>query len=99
PKHRFEIAGDRNLFYRIAQLTVFDPQAGRAPGVVARYHVNTEAHHLGYIKARFDGADDIVWSIFARCEVKIRWRNSRRFADGSRGIAGGRQAQFFAAIS
>ena len=31
-KHLLEISGDRHLFYRIARLSVFNPEAGRAAG-------------------------------------------------------------------
>src|ERR1039458_8716839 len=57
--HVFQVAGDGDLFDRVGELAVLDPEAGGALGVVAGDEVDAEAHGLGDVEAVLHIADDL----------------------------------------
>src|ERR1035437_4202761 len=56
--HVLQVAGDGDLFDGIGEFAVFDPEAGRALGVVAGDEVDAEAHSFRDVEALGDAGDD-----------------------------------------
>ena len=59
-QHVLEIAGDGDLFNRVSQFAVFNPQAAGAAGEVAGHQVHAKAEKLGYVQATLYVGDDLL---------------------------------------
>src|SRR5919109_4290644 len=66
--HLLEIARDGDLFDRIAQFAVFDPDAGGAAGIVSGDEVDAETTEFGYVKPSPYRRDDLFGSPSSRRE-------------------------------
>src|SRR5271170_2302516 len=74
--HVFQVAGDGDLFDRVGEFAVLDPEAAGALRVVAGDEVDAEAHGFGDVEAVFDVADDLLRREGARFEEEVACADS-----------------------
>src|SRR6516162_3761137 len=86
--HVLQVSGNRDLFHRICQFTVLDPEAGSSLRVISSNEVHSEAHRLRNVKAVLYVADQNLWRALPGLEVEVVRTDSGITREPTRGTPG-----------
>src|ERR1043166_3494493 len=70
-QHVFQVACHGDLFYRIGEFTVLNPQAAGATGKIASNHIHAKTEELRNVKSALNAGDDLLRRALAFLQEEV----------------------------